>query len=296
MSKGVKKGIILAGGTGTRLHPVTRAVCKQLLPVYDKPMIYYPLSTLMLMGIRDLLIITTSDDQSQFKSLLGNGTQFGIEIDYAVQENPRGIAEAFLIAEEFIAKDNVALILGDNIFYGKNEFKAAAESFSFGGTIFGYYVSNPGLYGVVELDKNGRPLAIVEKPKKPRSHYAVTGLYIYDSSSVKIAKSLKPSARGELEITDINNAYLTENQLKVVLLERGTAWLDTGTHESMLEAGNFIETIEKRQGLKIACLEEIALRMKFIKRTGFIKLMNEIGKNSYGDYLETILREVGSEN
>jgi len=296
MSKGVKKGIILAGGTGTRLYPVTRAVCKQLLPVYDKPMIYYPLSTLMLMGIREILIITTKEDQARFKLLFGDGSHYGLEIEYAMQSQPKGIAEGFIIAEKFIGSDNMALILGDNIFYGKGNFLESARTFAGGGLIFGYNVSNPERYGVVELDKNWKALSIIEKPKKPKSHYAVTGLYIYDSDVVSIAKKLKPSERGELEITEINNAYLKKGKLKVVLLGRGLTWLDTGTHESMLEAGNFIETIEKRHGLKIGCLEEIALRMKFIKRAKFTKLMNELGNNSYRDYLESVLREVDGEN
>ena len=295
MPKGVKKGIILAGGTGTRLYPVTRAVCKQLLPVYDKPMIYYPLSILMQMGIREICLISTGVDQSKFQTLLGDGSRYGIEIEYAIQEKPRGIAEAFIIADKFIGNNNVALILGDNIFYGTNVFVETARSFSGGSTIFGYYVSHPERYGVVELGKNGQPGSIVEKPKKPKSHYAVTGLYIYDPEVVNIAKSLKPSSRGELEITDINNAYLRDKKLEVVILERGAAWLDTGTHESMLEAGNFIETIEKRQGLKIGCIEEVALRMKYINRSQFNKLVNEMGQNSYRNYLELVLKELDGE-
>jgi glucose-1-phosphate thymidylyltransferase len=296
MSIGVKRGIILAGGTGSRLYPVTRAVCKQLLPVYDKPMIYYPLTTLMSMGIRNLLIITTPVDQARFSSLLGNGNQYGLEIEYAVQPEPKGIAQAFIIGQKFIGRENVALILGDNIFYGQNEFRHAAENFEGGGIVFGYNVRNPKRYGVVSFDKTGKVESIIEKPPKPRSHYAVTGLYIYDAGVVEIAKNLKPSARGELEITDINNAYLKQGKLKAALLNRGTAWLDTGTHESMLEAGNFIETIEKRQGLKVGCLEEIALRMKFVDRDQFAKLMNELGQNSYRDYLEMVLREVDGAN
>ncbi|HEX2897405.1 MAG TPA: glucose-1-phosphate thymidylyltransferase RfbA [candidate division Zixibacteria bacterium] len=295
MSKGVKKGIILAGGTGTRLYPVTRAVCKQLLPVYDKPMIYYPLTTFMQMDIKQILLITTAIDQPKFQSLLGDGTKYGIEIEYAVQEKPLGIAEAFIVGEKFIAKDNVALILGDNIFYGTNAFVETAKSFSGGSTIFAYYVSNPERYGVVELDKNNLPISIIEKPAKPKSHFAVTGLYIYDSNVVNIAQSLKPSTRGELEITDINNAYLKEKKLEVIVLERGSAWLDTGTHESMLEAGNFIETIEKRQGLKIGCIEETALRMKYINRAQFRNLADELGQNSYRNYLELVLKEFDGE-
>jgi len=296
MPEGVKKGIILAGGTGTRLYPVTRAICKQLLPVYDKPMIYYPLSTLMLMGIRDILIITTKEDQPRFVTLLSDGHQYGISIDYAIQPKPKGIAEAFIIAKEFIGNNNVALILGDNIFYGTDDFREVVKSFDGGGAVFGYYVSNPERYGVVELDKNGKAISVIEKPKNPKSHYAITGLYIYDAEVVRIAKQLKPSSRGELEISEINNAYMKQRKLQVSILGRGTAWLDTGTPESMLEAGNFIETIEKRQGLKIGCLEEVALRMKFINQKQFAKLMNDLGSNSYRDYLELVLREVAGEN
>jgi len=296
MPKGVKKGIILAGGTGTRLYPVTRAVCKQLLPVYDKPMIYYPLATLMQMGIKEILIITTKEDQSRFQLLLGDGGQFGLTIQYGVQSKPKGIAEAFIIGSDFIGRNNVALILGDNVFYGKNDFLETANSFAGGGVVFGCYVSHPERYGVVEFDKKGKAVSIVEKPKKPKSHYAVTGLYIYDSGVIEIARKLKPSGRDELEISDINDKYLKKGKLKVVLLGRGMAWLDTGTHESMLEAGNFIETIEKRQGLKIACLEEISLRNGFIDRKQFAGLMSDLGRNSYRDYLEMVLREVDGEN
>ncbi len=292
MPKGVTRGIVLAGGTGTRLFPVTRAVCKQLLPVYDKPMIYYPVATLMQMGIKEILIVTTKEDQPRFEFLFNDGSQFGISIKYAVQEKPKGIAEAFIIAADFIGKENVALILGDNIFYGRNDFQENADSFAGGGLVFGYYVSHPERYGVVELNQKGEAVSIVEKPLKPKSHFAVTGLYIYDAAVAENARKLRPSARGELEISDINNGYLKNGKLRVVLLERGMAWLDTGTHESMLEAGNFIETVEKRQGLKIACLEEIALRKKFINRLQFAKLMDEQGHNSYRDYLEIVLREV----
>lgn len=292
MPTGVKKGIILAGGTGTRLYPVTRAVCKQLLPVYDKPMIYYPLATFMQMGINQILLITTASDQPKFQSLLGDGSKYGVIIEYAVQDKPRGIAEAFVIGEKFIKGDNIALILGDNIFYGTNAFIESANTFSGGSTIFAYYVGHPERYGVAELDTNNQPISIIEKPAMPKSHYAVTGLYIYDSNVINIAKSLKPSSRGELEITDVNNAYLKEKKLKVIILERGAAWLDTGTHESMLEAGNFIETIEKRQGLKIGCIEETALRMKYINRTQFQKLAHELGQNSYRNYLELVLKEI----
>jgi len=295
MSVGIKKGIILAGGTGSRLYPVTQSVCKQLLPVYDKPMVYYPLATLMQMGIRDVLIITTPQDQTRFNALFGDGNKLGLQISYATQDKPRGIAESLIIGEKFIDGHSVALILGDNIFYGDNVFANAGGSFSDGAIIFGYYVSDPERYGVVDIDKNGIALSIEEKPKTPNSNYAVTGLYLYDSNAANIAKSLKPSARGELEITDINNAYLKEKKLKVVTLERGIAWLDTGTHESMLEAGNFIETIEKRQGLKIACLEEIALRMYFIDSRQFCSLIDELGNCSYREYLELVLQEVKRE-
>ncbi len=288
---GVKKGIILAGGTGTRLYPVTRAVCKQLLPVYDKPMIYYPLATLMQSGIREILIISTEQDKPRFEALFGDGRPYGLEISYKIQPQPNGIAEAFVIGKDFIANENVALILGDNIFYGAGSCFEKIKQFSGGGLVFGYYVSTPEKYGVVEFDDSGKAVSIIEKPQKPRSHYAVTGLYIYDNEVIRIARNLKPSARGELEITDVNNAYLKQGRLKVELLNRGVAWLDTGTHESMLEAGNFIETIEKRQGLKIACLEEIALWMKFIDKKQFKKLVNDTGDNSYRKYLELVLSE-----
>ncbi len=288
---GVKKGIILAGGTGTRLYPVTRSVCKQLLPVYDKPLIYYPLATLMQAGIREILIISTEEDNPRFRSLFGDGSQYGLNISYKIQPEPKGIAEAFLIGEEFIGGDNAALILGDNIFYGLGSSFETIKNFSKGGLVFGYYVSTPEIYGVVEFDDNGNALSIVEKPKSPRSHYAVTGLYIYDSQVLDIAKSLQPSTRGELEITDINNAYLKQGSLKVELLNRGVAWLDTGTHESMLDAGNFIETIEKRQGLKIACIEEISLRLGNINKSQFEKLIEQMGENSYRKYLELVLKE-----
>ena len=287
----VKKGIILAGGTGTRLYPVTRAVCKQLLPVYDKPMIYYPLATLMQSGIREILIISTEQDKPRFELLFGDGSQYGLKISYKIQPVPNGIAEAFVIGEDFIAAENVALILGDNIFYGADRCFEKIKQFTEGGLVFGYYVSTPEKYGVVEFYDSGKAVSIIEKPQSPRSHYAVTGLYVYDSHVIDYAKSLKPSARGELEITDINNVYLKQGDLKVEILSRGVAWLDTGTHESMLEAGNFIETIEKRQGLKIACLEEIALRMKFIDKDQFEKLFNDMSDNSYRKYLELVLSE-----
>ena len=287
----VTKGIILAGGTGTRLYPVTRSVCKQLLPVYDKPMIYYPLATLMQAGINEILIISTESDKPRFQSLFGDGGQYGLNISYQIQPEPNGIAESFLIGEEFIGADNVALILGDNIFYGLGSTFGTIKNFSNGGQLFGYYVSTPEKYGVVEFDNSGKAVSIIEKPQSPRSHYAITGLYVYDSHVVEIAKSLKPSARGELEITDINNAYLKQGKLKVEILSRGVAWLDTGTHESMLEAGNFIETIEKRQGLKIACIEEIALRLGNINKSQFEKLIEQMGENSYRKYLELVLKE-----
>ena len=287
----VTKGIILAGGTGTRLYPVTRSVCKQLLPVYDKPMIYYPLATLMQAGIKEILIISTEADKPRFRSLFGEGRQLGLDISYQIQPKPNGIAESFLIGEEFIGADNVALILGDNIFYGLGNSFETIKNFSDGGLLFAYYVSTPEKYGVVEFDNSGKAVSIIEKPQSPRSRYAVTGLYVYDSHVVDYAKSLKPSARGELEITDINNAYLKQGNLKVEILSRGVAWLDTGTHESMLEAGNFIETIEKRQGLKIACIEEISLRLGNINKSQFEKLIEQMGENSYREYLELVLRE-----
>ena len=287
----VTRGIILAGGTGTRLYPVTRSVCKQLLPIYDKPMIYYPLATLMQAGIKEILIISTEADKPRFRSLFGDGGQYGLNISYQIQPEPNGIAESFLIGEEFIGTDNVALILGDNIFYGLGSTFETIKNFSNGGQLFGYYVSTPEKYGVVEFDNSGKAVSIIEKPQSPRSHYAITGLYVYDSHVVEIAKSLKPSARAELEITDINNAYLKQGNLKVEILSRGVAWLDTGTHESMLEAGNFIETIEKRQGLKIACIEEIALRLGNINKSQFEKLIEQMGENSYRKYLELVLKE-----
>ena len=287
----VNKGIILAGGTGTRLYPVTRSVCKQLLPVYDKPMIYYPLATLMQAGIREILIISTEADKQRFRSLFGDGGQYGLNISYEIQPEPNGIAESFIIGEKFIGTDNVALILGDNIFYGLGSSFKTIKNFANGGLVFGYYVSTPEKYGVVEFDKSGKAVSIIEKPRSPLSHYAVTGLYVYDNNVVDFAKSLKPSARGELEITDINNAYLKQGNLKVEILSRGVAWLDTGTHESMLEAGNFIETIEKRQGLKIACIEEISLRLGNISNDQFVVLIEQMGENSYRKYLEIVLKE-----
>ncbi|MGQ9576901.1 MAG: glucose-1-phosphate thymidylyltransferase RfbA [Thermoguttaceae bacterium] len=284
------KGIILAGGAGTRLHPVTRAVSKQLLPVYDKPMVYYPLSTLMLAGIRRLLLISTPDDLGAYQRLLGDGGHLGLSIQYAVQARPEGIAQAFLIGREFIGPDSVALILGDNVFYGQGfqgmlQRVAARQA---GATIFAYRVKDPWRYGVVELDAQGRPVGLVEKPQHPRSNYAVTGLYFYDNQVVRIAAALRPSARGELEITDVNRAYLEQGQLHVELLGRGFAWLDTGTHDSLLEAANFVQTIEHRQGLKIACIEEIALRRGFISREQF-EALARAQNNAYGQYLVDLL-------
>ena len=283
------KGIILAGGSGTRLHPATLAVSKQLLPVYDKPMVYYPLSTLMLAGIRDILLISTPLDIPVFQRLLGDGDRLGIRIRYAVQPRPEGLAQAFLIAREFIAGDHVAMVLGDNIFYGRGfqRMLLAAAARDVGATIFGYAVKDPHRYGVVDFDANGRALSIEEKPERPKSNVAVTGLYFYDSQVVRIAAGLRPSARGELEITDVNRAYLEQGQLHVELFGRGFAWLDTGTHESLLQAANFIETIEQRQGLKIACLEEIALYKGFITFAQFQELA-AAQNNSYGQYLRDV--------
>ncbi|HID78236.1 MAG TPA: glucose-1-phosphate thymidylyltransferase RfbA [Planctomycetaceae bacterium] len=285
------KGIILAGGTGSRLWPATRAVSKQLLPVYDKPMVYYPLSTLMLAGVRHILVIATPQDVGSFQRLLGDGSWLGLRIQYAVQPRPEGLAQALVIGREFIAQEHVLLILGDNLFYGHGfqELLAAAAARREGATVFACPVSNPEAYGVVELDGSGRPVSIVEKPREPRSDYAVTGLYFYDSQAVEIAARLTPSARGELEITDLNRVYLKQGQLHVEILDRGFAWLDMGTCQSLLEAANFVQTIEKRQGMKIGCVEEIALAMGFIDRDQFRKLAEGDGGN-YGLYLKQLLQ------
>ncbi len=285
------KGILLAGGKATRLYPVTKGVCKQLLPVYDKPMIYYPLSVLMLAGIKDILIISTPKDLPRFEDLLGDGASLGINICYRIQPEPKGIAQAFLIAEDFIDRDNVCLILGDNIFYGHNLGDLLRESTSFkeGGVVFGYYVKDPERYGVIEMDKKNRVLSIEEKPKDPKSNFAVTGLYFYDKNAARLVKEIKPSKRGELEITALNNAYLKKNKLKVKLLDRGYAWLDTGTHDSLVDAAMFIKTIEERQGLKIGCIEEIAYRMGYINRNQLLKLASEFN-TAYGEYLRRLVR------
>jgi glucose-1-phosphate thymidylyltransferase len=289
--QGVKKGIVLAGGAGSRLYPLTLVASKQLQPVYDKPMIYYPLSTLMMAGIRDILIISTPQDTPRFEALLGDGSRWGVKLTYKVQPEPKGIAQAFLVGEEFIDNENVALILGDNIFYGKMNFDQTVAAFSEGAMVFGYPVHDPERYGVVEFDKEGKVLTIEEKPAQPKSHYAIPGLYLYDKNVVKVTKSIKPSARGELEITDVNKAYLQKHNLRVEKLGRGIAWLDTGTHESLLEASHFIGTLEARQGLKIACLEEIALHQGFIDRQGMESVIDATPASSYRTYLERVLRE-----
>lgn len=289
----MRKGIVLAGGAGSRLHPVTLGVSKQLLAIYDKPMIYYPLSVLMLAGIREILIITTPEDQSAFQRLLGDGSRYGIHLEYAVQSRPEGLAQAFLIGAEFIGDDSVALVLGDNIFYGAHleELVRSAAVRENGATVFGYYVCDPERFGVVEFDAEGRAISIEEKPKIPRSNYAVTGLYFYDNRVVEIARTIRPSARGELEITSVNNAYLECGELHVERLGRGYAWLDTGTHESMLDAANFIRTIETRQGLQVACLEEIAYHNNWLSPEEVRRNAAELRKTGYGQYLEKIITE-----
>jgi glucose-1-phosphate thymidylyltransferase len=289
------KGIVLAGGSGTRLHPITRGVSKHLLPVYDKPMIFYPISVLMLADIRDILIITTPQDLSSYKRLLGDGHEFGIKLSYVVQDNPNGLAEAFILGEDFIGDDNVALILGDNLFYGQgfSPKLQAARARASGATVFGYAVKDPGRFGVVEFDADMRAISIEEKPLKPKSNMAVTGLYFYDNSVIAIAKSIKPSDRGELEITSINEIYLKQGNLNVEILGRGFAWLDTGTHESLLEASHFVQTIELRQGYKIACLEEIAFSKGWLSIEDLAKAAEAMGKNGYGKYLHEIVIEHG---
>jgi glucose-1-phosphate thymidylyltransferase len=289
--KGIKKGIVLAGGAGSRLYPLTLVASKQLQPVYDKPMIYYPLATLMMAGINDILIISTPNDTPRFEALLGDGSRFGISLSYAIQPEPKGIAQAFLVGEEFINNEPVCLILGDNIFYGKMGLDQIASSFTSGARVFGYPLHDPERYGVVEFDKSGTVLSIEEKPAKPRSNYAVPGLYLYDDKVVEITKNLTPSARGELEITDVNLEYLKRGELMVEKLGRGVAWLDTGTHTSLLEASHFIGTLEARQGLKIACLEEIAFHKGFIDVAGLEKVIGETPKSSYREYLQHVLHE-----
>ena len=286
------KGIVLAGGSGTRLHPLTLAVSKQLMPIYDKPMIYYPISVLMKSGIKEILIITTPHDNKSFKMLLGDGSQFGCKFEYAIQEVPNGLAQAFVIGEKFIGNGSVALILGDNIFYGSGlEETLLQYTQPKGGVVFAYHVSDPERYGVVEFDENNKAISIEEKPEKPKSHYAVPGLYFYNNDVIEIAKNLQPSKRGEYEITDVNKAYLKKNLLKVGILDRGTAWLDTGTHESLMQASNFVQVIEERQGLKIGCLEEIAFKNGFIDKAQLKKLATSLIKSSYGLYLMDIVNE-----
>ena len=296
MSTTERKGIILAGGSGTRLHPLTSTVSKQLMPVYDKPMIYYPLATLMRSGIRDILVITTPRDQQAFADLLGNGHQWGVDIRYTVQPSPDGLAQAFILGADFIGTAHAALVLGDNIFYGgglTQKLRHAATQTT-GASVFAYYVQDPERYGVVEFDSDGRAIGIEEKPAQPRSHYAVTGLYFYDNDVVDIASNIAPSPRGELEITDVNRVYLERGDLAVEVMSRGTAWLDTGTHNSLLDAANFIRVVEERQGLKVACPEEIAFRMGYIDEEQLLALAKPLAKSGYGVYLEGLLRDAGT--